>query len=81
MARKDLTKSGSEELRRRAETQLSSRPVDFKQLAPEECQDLLQELSIHQVELEMQNEQLRQTQADRETDAIWRIASPPCARS
>ena len=62
-----MTKSGSEELRRRAETRLNSRPVDFKRLSPEESQNLLQELSIHQVELEMQNEQLRQTQADLET--------------
>jgi two-component system, cell cycle sensor histidine kinase and response regulator CckA len=61
------TTSGSEELRRRAEERLSSRPVELKQLSPEEAQTLLQELQIHQVELEMQNEQLRQTQAELET--------------
>jgi two-component system, cell cycle sensor histidine kinase and response regulator CckA len=61
------TTSGSEQLRRRAEERLPSRPVELKQLSPEEAQTLLQELQIHQVELEMQNEQLRQTQAELET--------------
>jgi diguanylate cyclase (GGDEF)-like protein/PAS domain S-box-containing protein len=56
-----------EDLRRRAEALLQSRPASLEEISPEEAQDLVQELQVHQVELEMQNDQLRQTQAELET--------------
>ena len=56
-----------EYLRRRVEARLKSRIANLEQISPEEALKLLQELQIHQVELEMQNEQLRQTQAELET--------------
>ncbi|MCX6061937.1 MAG: diguanylate cyclase [Campylobacterales bacterium] len=39
-------------------------PVFTKDLSPEKMQDLLQEFHIHQIELEMQNEELRHRQAE-----------------
>jgi hypothetical protein len=53
--------------RRRAQTQLKSRTASPEKISPEEAQFLLQELQIHQIELEMQNEQLGHTQAELET--------------
>ena len=54
------------ELRRRALARLKSRTPGLEKISPEEARNLLQELQIHQVELEMQNDQLRQTQAELE---------------
>lgn len=51
----------SQTLRQRAEEALQRRPI-LNNLTPEEEQALLHELRVHQIELEMQNEQLRQTQ-------------------
>jgi PAS domain S-box-containing protein len=47
--------------------------VDYSKFSPEEARDLLQELQVHQIELEMQNEQLRQTQEELEA-AVTRYA-------
>src|SRR5665648_269571 len=55
------------DLRRRAQARLKSRTAGLEKISPEEALNLVQELHIHQVELEMQNEQLRQTQAELET--------------
>ena len=73
MKDKVKTTSGSEELRRRAEERLKSRTADYAKLSPEEAQALIHELQVHQIELEMQNEQLRQTQAELEA-ALTRYA-------
>ena len=50
-----------QDLRRRAEELIREelRPED---LSPDECRLLIQELRVHQIELEMQNEELRQAQ-------------------
>jgi hypothetical protein len=51
------------ELRRRAEkiAQSSEGP---ESLSPEETREMLHELRVHQIELEMQNEELRRSQAE-----------------
>jgi two-component system, cell cycle sensor histidine kinase and response regulator CckA len=57
------------ELRRRAELGAVDKSwvSDVSALSPEKVQQLIHELQVHQVELEMQNEELRRTQEDLET--------------
>lgn len=60
-----MTKGKSErqkaqELRRKAEELLNSRMLGAEELAPAEMANLVHELQVHQIELEMQNEELRQ---------------------
>lgn len=49
-------------LRQRAEEALQGKPVEVSGLSTEDVQFLLHELQVHQAELAMQNEELRQTQ-------------------
>ena len=55
-----------DELRRRAEDVVRSQSDELRQTAPEDLQNLIHELRVHQVELEMQNEELRRTQRELE---------------
>ena len=61
----DLVTNLIESLSRRAEAALSQRagpsPDAFAALSPEAAQQLLHDLQVHQIELEMQNEELRRT--------------------
>ncbi len=53
-----------QQLRKRAEKVLPQDPEDVAELSAEELQNLFQEFRTHQVELELQNEDLRQTQEE-----------------
>jgi len=53
-------------LRVRAQTRLDPAEEDTAAMSPEQTQRILHELRVHQVELEMQNEELRRTQVELE---------------
>jgi PAS domain S-box-containing protein len=61
---KEKDKARTEELRKRAEEILAEKPGDFRALAPADIQKLIQELNVYQIELELQNEELRRTQLE-----------------
>jgi PAS domain S-box-containing protein len=50
------------ELRKRADTRLEGETIDSPELSPQEVRKLVYELRTHQVQLEMQNEELRRIQ-------------------
>ncbi|MFH1739591.1 MAG: ATP-binding protein [bacterium] len=50
------------ELRKRAEARLKTHPEDIPHMSPDEVCKLVHELQTHQIELEVQNEDLRRTQ-------------------
>jgi PAS domain S-box-containing protein len=50
------------DLRKRAEAALAPEPEDLSGASPEDVRQLVYELRIHQIELEMQNEELRRAQ-------------------
>jgi PAS domain S-box-containing protein len=68
MIRKDDGPGDAAELRRRAEEMIpgsAAQPLDnLEALSPGQLQRTLHELRVHQIELELQNEELRQAQAE-----------------
>jgi PAS domain S-box-containing protein len=54
------------ELRQRAEAIVAEQTLDLSDVSPEAMQPLIHELKVHQIELELQNEALRQVQFERE---------------
>lgn len=62
----DAEMSSKDAVRRRAEEIAAQIPVDPAALSPEAERLLLHELQVHQIELEIQNEELRRTQIELE---------------
>jgi diguanylate cyclase (GGDEF)-like protein/PAS domain S-box-containing protein len=60
-----ITKKPSE-LRKRAEKKIKSEITTLKVMSDKEKQQLIHELQVHQIELEMQNEELRSSQSELE---------------
>ena len=63
MAKNKVPPDPAASLRQQAEERLRKRPPDQGASAPEQTQHLFHELQVHQIELEMQNEELREAQA------------------
>lgn len=49
-------------LRKRAEARMAEAPMPFESLSPDQIKTLIHEYQVHQIELELQNEELRATQ-------------------
>ena len=70
MIKKDATRLDPADLRRRAEERLRGKPVDPSSLSADESRRLLHELQVHQIELEMQNDELRKAQEELEGSRV-----------
>ena len=66
MDKEDVIKKRFASLRKKAEKKLQNQSTDQDTLSPEQAQSLLHELQVHQIELEMQNEELRRAQLELE---------------
>ena len=66
MAKQKTATKPEEVLRARAKKILAKPGPELGKIPPTEIQKLVQELQIHQVELDMQNEELRQSQGEPE---------------
>src|SRR5208337_158325 len=66
MAKKDSIKKRSAYLRKQAEKRLQKQSTDQSDISPEQARRLFHELQVHQIELEMQNEELLRAQVELE---------------
>ena len=66
-SQKGRAPSNLKNLRQRAESALTATRRQIKAMSSEDIQKLVHELQVHQIELEMQNEELRRTQLELET--------------
>jgi PAS domain S-box-containing protein len=62
MTKEDAIKKRLASLRKKAEKQLQNQSTGQDSISPEHAQGLLHELQVHQIELEMQNEELGRAQ-------------------
>ena len=67
MTENRASQNNAVDLRNRAEERLQKQSADLGALAPQESGLLLHDLQVHQIELEMQNDELRRTQVELET--------------
>ncbi|MDO8737673.1 PAS domain S-box protein, partial [Candidatus Deferrimicrobium sp.] len=70
MDKKGASRLDPADLRRRAEELLRGKPAALSVLPPEEAGRLLHELQVHQIELEMQNDELRKAQLELEASGV-----------
>jgi PAS domain S-box-containing protein len=70
MVKKGASRRDPAGLRRRAEELLRGKPVDLGAIPAEEAGRLLHELRVYQVELEMQNDELRRAQQELEASRV-----------
>ncbi|MBC7815747.1 MAG: PAS domain S-box protein, partial [Planctomycetaceae bacterium] len=59
-----MTEKSTKTLRERAEAMLSASRADIAEMTPEDIQVLVHELQVHQMQLEIQNEELREAQVE-----------------
>jgi PAS domain S-box-containing protein len=64
MKKKNNKSKAFSQLRKRAEALLAEKPGAIQKMPPEDMRQLIQELNIYQIELEMQNEELRRAQLE-----------------
>ncbi len=64
MTKKRTTPAKPTPLRQRAEAAVRASRTDVARMSPEEKQRLVHELQVHQIELEIQNEELRRAQGE-----------------
>jgi len=70
MMKNKSSSEGPEDFRKRAEESLKSEPDRPDDMCLEEVNSLIHELRVHQIELEMQNEELRRVQSDLEISRL-----------
>jgi len=61
---KERSRERARELRKRAEIILAEEPQAIRTMVPADTQKLIHELNVHQIELEMQNAELRRVQLE-----------------
>jgi ribosomal protein L29 len=66
MAKKNTSSKVSRDLRKRAEHAMNGETVPLREMSEDDVAALVHELRVHQVELEMQNDALRQAQVELE---------------
>ena len=59
-------KKNSSDLRKKAEKKLELETIDIKKLSDDELRRLAYEFRVHQIELDLQNDELQQAQVELE---------------
>jgi two-component system, cell cycle sensor histidine kinase and response regulator CckA len=70
MIKKGASRLDPSDLRRRAEERLRGKPAEPASIAAEETRRLLHEFRVHQIQLEMQNDELRKVQEELEGSRV-----------